>query len=661
MKRLLFTFICILSYAIPSFAQFAIGSVNLNITDPSRSRNFPVYIYYPAVSAGTSVSLATPPPSGFPVVILGHGFAMDYSAYLNFRDSLVPKGYVVMIPNSESAIVPFPSQPNFGKDLAYCISWISAQDSTLGSIFYGKISDKRAIMGHSMGGGCTYLAAQNNPAVTTTITFAAAETNPLSSSAAKQVNVPSLVFAGQNDCVAPLSSNQQKIYDSLGSSCKTLINIKNGGHCQYANSNLNCDFGETTCRGFSTLLTRPQQQSITFQYLYIWLDFYLKGNCSAFTDFQALISSDTRITYQKSCSYYLPSANIFRNGPATFCNDTFTTLFCPGSSLNYQWSDGSTDSFIRTNRSFTYVCTVTDGFGCKDTSNSITINAFIPLKPKFSKLSPINLCNDSIKVDVIGNFSQLLWNDSLRAPSRYLSNTGLFFVSTKDSNNCKSISDSLIVTNTSPLFPPDFNVTDTQICSGNILCISADTSFTHIRWNTSDTNTFLCKSYGNFWYSCLDSNRCKVYSDTLSIDTFTTVLPSPMATSLFEFYLPLTYSNVLWYNDFGTVIDTGNWFVAPDFGTYSVMATDTNNYSSTNTFNVAPLSNSNLLIANNVQIFPNPCTHQLQIQSGQAIQTLQIISFDGQLIQKISPDSNKINLNLDKVPQGFYLLRILLS
>ena len=112
-------------------------------------------------------------------------------------------------------------------------------------------------MGHSMGGGASFLAAQLNSNIKTLVNFAPAETNPSAITAAASITIPSLIFAGVNDCVTPQNTNQIPMYNGLGSSCKTLISIIGASHCQMSNSNSLCNFGELTCTPTATITPTP--------------------------------------------------------------------------------------------------------------------------------------------------------------------------------------------------------------------------------------------------------------------------------------------------------------------------------------------------------------------------------------------------------------------
>jgi hypothetical protein len=102
------------------------------------------------------------------------------------------------------------------------------------------------------------------------------------------------------------------MYDSLVASIKTEITIKGGGHCYFANSNFNCNFGESTCSPTPTI-TRAQQQDATLDYTKIWLRRFLKNDCAAGSNFQDSLAASNRITYRQSISIACGSVGINEN------------------------------------------------------------------------------------------------------------------------------------------------------------------------------------------------------------------------------------------------------------------------------------------------------------------------------------------------------------
>ena len=261
-------------------------------------RQIQTEIYYPssAASDGDSTAFAT---GQYPVLIFGHGFVMAWSSYDNIWKDLVPQGYIICFPRTEGSTSP--SHTDFGKDLALIQSKMQALNAVSSSAFYNHIVNKTAIMGHSMGGGSSFLACSGNTAPTTLVTFAAANTNPSSIAAATQVTIPTLVIAGQNDCVAPPAAHQDSMYLKTAASCKAEITIKGAAHCEFANTSVTCSFGEGTCSPQPTI-TSAQQHAIASVYYSSWLKYWLKGDCQAWNLFLDSANNATNITKQLSCN-----------------------------------------------------------------------------------------------------------------------------------------------------------------------------------------------------------------------------------------------------------------------------------------------------------------------------------------------------------------------
>lgn len=299
MKTLLY-FLLIFVFLKESEAQtFQVGHLQKTFVDLSRSnRQIPCEIYYPSTATGNNTPVAN---GHFPVLVFGHGFVMTWSAYNIYWLTLVPKGYIIVFPTTESSFSP--SHSNFGKDLAFLCGAMKNEGNNVNSPFYGSVDSTCAVMGHSMGGGCAFLALQFDTTITAIATVAAAVTNPSSVTAALSIIKPSIVFAGSNDCVAPPSNHQIPMYDSLASVCKSFISITGGNHCQFASYNFNCSIGQSTCMPQATI-NDTTQQNLVFAYLLPWLNFYLKNDCNSGNQFQNLITTANSITAQQNCTLF---------------------------------------------------------------------------------------------------------------------------------------------------------------------------------------------------------------------------------------------------------------------------------------------------------------------------------------------------------------------
>lgn len=374
MKTLLLAFT--LSCSVATFAQtYEIGHTTITFNDPTRTggfgsgggsgRQIQSELYYPADLAGNDVAAAM---GEHPVIIFGHGFVMAWDAYENIWEELVPQGYIMVFPRTEGGFSP--SHDELGMDLALLVTKMQEQNTTAGAILESHVAPKTAIMGHSMGGGSSFLAAASNTNIETVIGLAPAETNPSAISASSLVTAPALIFSGTGDAVTPATDHHLPIYNAVASTCKNYVEITGGAHCYFANSNFNCDFGEGTSGGNITI-SRTEQHQILFDILTPWLEYKLKGDCSANTIFNDLLATDPRIVATQNCTFTPIVTTVASDG---------VTLTADNTTATYQWLDcdnnfaplpGETGISL-TPAPGNYAVELTEN-GCSDTSDCFVI------------------------------------------------------------------------------------------------------------------------------------------------------------------------------------------------------------------------------------------------------------------------------------------------
>lgn len=288
----------ILTFQILQAQNFAIGHRTETLVDASRNnREIPVEVYYPALITGDAAAFAS---GVFPLVSFGHGFAMGVDVYNNITDYFVPKGFIFLMVNTETSFLS-PSHPDFGLDLNFALSAMQAKGVLSASPYFGKISDKTAIMGHSMGGGAAVLAAAANQNLNALILMAPADTDPSSITAAPQATAPAIVFSGDGDAVVTPADAHVPIFNGLNSACKHFISIIGGGHCYYGNSApFTCDLGETVS-GSTITITREQQQSILYDFALPMMELNLKNDASKWNTFKDSLQNSPRINSVINC------------------------------------------------------------------------------------------------------------------------------------------------------------------------------------------------------------------------------------------------------------------------------------------------------------------------------------------------------------------------
>lgn len=271
---------------------FAIGQASEDFVDAARSnRRVNARIYYPAVTAGCDTPLAGGDGEMFPVVVFGHGYQISIDRYAYLWQGIVPQGYIVVLCNTETGIVP--SHARFGEDLAFLAEAMLAAGADPASRFHGRIASRTAVLGHSMGGGAAFLSVQHSKNIATIATLAAADTSPSAITAASSIDIPTLLISGSEDHVTPPAEHQLPMYQALPSSCKYLVTIDKGSHCQFAQGSLLCDAAEATTCLCCSYLNDAKQKALTLEFLLPWFRYTLKGDASGLAQCQQAILDET--------------------------------------------------------------------------------------------------------------------------------------------------------------------------------------------------------------------------------------------------------------------------------------------------------------------------------------------------------------------------------
>lgn len=241
---------------------YGVGQLNRTYVDPARdNRQIPTTVYYP-VERSREADMAR---TTFPLIVFGHGWILPVSTYSDIRDEFVSAGWIMAFPSTEGSL--FPSHLDFALDMEFVRQSVLAESTLTGSELFGILDGFSVLMGHSMGGGASVLAATNSTA-SAVVTFAAAETDPSAITAAEDVYAPSLTLAGSSDSITPPGQHQIPIYQNLSSSYKSLVSLNGVGHLGIYSNQL----------GFSIA--------------FAWLDYARSGDYQDLEDFYDLLEAN---------------------------------------------------------------------------------------------------------------------------------------------------------------------------------------------------------------------------------------------------------------------------------------------------------------------------------------------------------------------------------
>jgi dienelactone hydrolase len=298
--------------SIYAFGQFQLGHRVITFKDPARNnRSVETHLYYPANTAGDNVPIAN---GTFPVVVMGHGFIMGNPALYGYLwQEIATKGYIMAFPTTENgSVLPPPNHLAFGQDLAFLVDTILGSNNVSSSFLFGKVTNKAAIMGHSMGGKSAHIGAKLTTKATTLISMGGSIANPPIGTSvdvlgdyARHITIPTVVVAGEFDCVAPPAENQKLLYDTTIAACKYYVTIKGGGHCYFASQAgsglMSCESGENSSCTANFTITREQQNQYLVSFLLPWLNYQLKNNAADGLAFRALVTTSNLYTTALNC------------------------------------------------------------------------------------------------------------------------------------------------------------------------------------------------------------------------------------------------------------------------------------------------------------------------------------------------------------------------
>ncbi len=417
-------------------------------------------------------------------------------------------------------------------------------------------------------------------------------------------------------------------------------------------------------------------------------------NVSSSGDFCVTVSDDNGCTDSECITITeLPQLNVEISGDSVLCAGASETLTCNPEFSSYLWSTNEVTSSIIVSQGGTYCLTVTDEFGCSE-STCLIISENPPISVEITGESMI--CNgESSKLLASGGFTAYNWSTGENTQSIIVDNGGIYCVDVTDEFGCIG-STCFTVTESLPISVSI--VGESTICTGESTELVASGGFTTYSWSTSESDsTIVVVTEGLYCVTVTDINNCSAedcitvvsnsssssdlsalicFGDTLEIGgeifsesgDFEIVLPNANAAGCDSTILLSLAVNpeIIVLNSVETTDDgsgSGSIEIEPggglppyqadwsngesgflisnlSHGDYSVVITDANDCTATFTFMVdLETSVSSILkVASTVTVSPNPFSNTTQLSyelfTSSKVE-IDVINQNGQLIENI--------------------------
>jgi predicted dienelactone hydrolase len=447
---------CAWAQSTPAAAgPFAVGFRNVSFSEQGLANNpIGARVYYPAVSAGQNVTVAT---GQFPVLSFGHGFNLNYLDYTQIFQHLASWGYFVVTPNTQNGFSV--NHLEFARELGACIRYVLNESANPASPFFGKALNVKGTIGHSMGGGASFLTPSVYPEVDAIAGLAAAETNPSAIQALASVNKPFLVISGTSDNTTPPDEHQIPMYNAVQGP-KIHVSLNGGSHCKFTDGSTICDLVSSP-----GTISRAKQIYFSRKYLTAFFNYYLKNQVSM----RAFLCGDS-IAADQTANHLTRTTNItfvpvLHPQNPTVCGDAQIAL-SSADGKSYTWApaaglSATTGETVFASPSQTTVYTLTvNSFGCV-AGRTFTVSVVSSPTLTASGSTIYDVPTGTITAVAAGGlppYEYSLDGQTFQASSTFGGlDEGTYSVTVRDANGCTATASANVTRDPARVWPGDAN------------------------------------------------------------------------------------------------------------------------------------------------------------------------------------------------------------
>lgn len=353
------------------------------------------------------------------------------------------------------------------------------------------------------------------------------------------------------------------------------------------------------------------------------------------------------------------------------CKDDSVMLSVASTYSSYEWSNGSTESFIYVKDTTSYSLTATNSLGCEYTSDTIKLTKAQYIFP-IDVVGNTTICSGGEAIIYSNSLNTISWNTLENTNSITVNSSGSYWFTGTDINNCLAVSDTITITQIST--PSPSLVLDTislfTICSGDTVTLIAEDNFSVYEWSNGIVNKEnRITTAGKYFVEATDVNGCVGISD--SVEVVVNPLPSVEITQLLDTLclgdstLVSTTNSLQHYNWASGETGSSYSSLLDSVGVFQIILegidfNNCNNYD-TITYEVidCDLFNSINTSISSEDVTITNAFNELIVESNSSINSIELIDYQGKVVLlKSNLNSKFARLELTDVKSSIYILKI---
>lgn len=328
----------------------------------------------------------------------------------------------------------------------------------------------------------------------------------------------------------------------------------------------------------------------------------------------SLSTSATSLTVDSSGSYYAmsmdsacestsrtiaitvnPVPTVDLGSDIELCAGDTAMLTAPAGMTTYQWSNGGSAQSTSVMASSTFTVTVTNANGCENQDEVlVTVNSL----PNIDLGMDTSICvGDSIMFIATSGMTSYLWSNSATTQAVSIGAAGTYAVTVVDANACENSDDIVLTLDTLPAF----EIADATVCDGDMHEFNGPSGLSYQWSNSQSSQSIMVSAAGNYTLTATDANGCSgLDSATLFLNDLPVVQISGDTAFCSGGSVSLSagaFSAYQWSNN-----DTVASISITAGGIYSVIVTDSNNCSNSDSITVTENALPNVSAGSDVEV-----------------------------------------------------------